>query len=53
MSTPITHPQTDVVVCGLGQTGGPIAAELTAAKYNVVGIDKGPFWDYNTDWRQD
>ncbi len=52
MSTPITHPQTDVVVLGLGQTGGPIAAELTAAKYNVVGIDKGPFWDYNTDWIQ-
>ena len=39
--------------CGLGHMGGPIAAELTAAKYNVVGIEKGPFWDYNTDWRQD
>ena len=48
MSTPILHPQTDVVVLGLGHTGGPIAAELTAAKYNVVGIEKGPFWDYNT-----
>ena len=53
MSTPINHPRTDVVVCGLGHTGGPIAAELTTAGYNVVGIDKGPFWDFGTDWRQD
>ncbi len=53
MSSPITHPQTDVVVCGLGHTGGPIAAELTAAGYNVVGIEKGPFWDFATDWHQD
>lgn len=50
MSAPITHPQTDVVVLGLGHTGGPIAAELTAAGYDVVGIEKGPFWDYNVDW---
>jgi gluconate 2-dehydrogenase alpha chain len=53
MSAPIQHPQTDVVVCGLGHTGGPIAAELTKAGYNVVGLEKGPFWDFNTDWRQD
>ena len=53
MSSVINHPQTDVVVCGLGHMGGPIAAELTAAGYQVVGIEKGPFWDYNTDWRQD
>ena len=53
MSTPIQHPQTDVVVLGLGHMGGPIAAEMTKAGYNVVGIEKGPFWDFNTDWRQD
>ena len=53
MSTPIQHPQTDVVVLGLGHMGGPIAAELTKAGYNVVGIEKGPFWDFRTDWRQD
>jgi gluconate 2-dehydrogenase alpha chain len=53
MSTPITEPATDVVVCGLGHTGGPIAAELTKAGYNVVGIEKGPFWDYSSDWQQD
>ncbi len=50
MSTVITHPQTDVLVLGLGHTGGPIAAELTAAGYSVVGIEKGPFWDYAVDW---
>ena len=53
MSSVVNHPQTDVVVCGLGHMGGPIAAELTAAGYQVVGIEKGPFWDYNVDWRQD
>ena len=53
MSSPINHPQTDVVVCGLGHMGGPIAAELTAAGYQVVGIEKGPFWDFTTDWQQD
>lgn len=50
MSSPITHPQTDVVVLGLGHMGGPIAAELTAAGYDVVGIEKGPFWNYSVDW---
>ena len=50
MSSPITHPQTDVVVLGLGHMGGPIAAELTAAGYNVVGLEKGPFWNYAVDW---
>ncbi len=53
MSSPINHPQTDVVVCGLGHMGGPIAAELTTAGYQVVGIEKGPFWEFTTDWRQD
>ena len=48
MSSPVNHPQTDVVVLGLGQTGGPIAAEMTKAGYNVVGIDKGQFWDFVT-----
>ncbi len=28
----INHPQTDVVVCGLGHMGGPIAAELNRSK---------------------
>ncbi len=29
MSSPINHPQIDVVVFRLGHTGGPIATELT------------------------
>lgn len=53
MSSVVNHPQTDVVVCGLGHMGGPIAAELTAAGYHVVGIEKGPFWDFATDWHQE
>jgi len=53
MSSVITHPSTDVVVLGLGHMGGPIAAEMIKAGYKVVGLEKGPFWDYSTDWRQD
>ncbi len=50
MSTPITHAPTDVVVLGLGHVGGPVAAEIVKAGYNVVGLEKGPFWDYTVDW---
>ncbi len=50
MSTPIQHSQTDVVCLGLGHMSGPIAAELTKAGYDVVGLEKGPFWDFAIDW---
>jgi choline dehydrogenase-like flavoprotein len=53
MSAPIMHKSTDVVVLGLGHMGGPIAAELSLAGYQVVGLEKGPLWDFSTDWRQD
>jgi len=32
---------------------GPVAAELVKANHTVVGLEKGPYWDFNTDWRQD
>ncbi len=53
MSAPITHPAVDVVCLGLGHMSGPVAAELVKANYKVVGLEKGPYWDFNTDWRQD
>ncbi|TQR10993.1 GMC family oxidoreductase [Psychrobacillus soli] len=34
-------PKTDVVTVGVGWFGGIVAAELTKAGYNVVGLDKG------------
>jgi gluconate 2-dehydrogenase alpha chain len=40
----------DVCVLGLGVAGGIIAAELTRAGYKVVGIEKGPYWDYVSDF---
>ncbi|MCL4437269.1 MAG: GMC family oxidoreductase [Thaumarchaeota archaeon] len=49
-SNVVTHEPTDVVVLGLGHMGGPVAAELSTAGYKVVGIEKGPYWDYATDW---
>jgi gluconate 2-dehydrogenase alpha chain len=50
MSTPIIHPQTDVVCLGLGHMSGPVAAELVKAGHSVVGIEKGPYWQYGVDW---
>jgi gluconate 2-dehydrogenase alpha chain len=52
MSTVIQEPAADVVVLGLGMTGGIVAAELSIAGYNVVGIDKGPMWNYTSDFSQ-
>jgi gluconate 2-dehydrogenase alpha chain len=50
MSAPIIHEQTDVVVLGLGHTGGPVAAEMTKSGYKVVGLEKGPYWNFAVDW---
>ena len=53
MSSVINEQPTDVVVLDFGQTGTGMAKEITATGFHVVGIDKGPFWDYTNDWRQD
>ena len=37
-------------VLGLGVTGGIVATELATNGYKVVGIEKGPYWDYATDF---
>ncbi len=50
MSAPIQHPQVDVVCLGLGHMSGPVAAEMVKAGYSVVGLEKGPFWDFSVDW---
>ena len=50
MSTVINQTPVDVVIVGLGQMGGVIAAELSLKGYKVVGIDKGPFLNYATDF---
>ncbi len=52
MSTTITEPAADVVVVGLGATGGIICAELVKAGLKVVGIDKGPYLDYSVDFAE-
>ena len=50
MSTVITHPAVDVVVMGEGVMGGEISIKLALGNYKVVGIEKGPYWDYTTDF---
>jgi len=34
-------PKVDVVTTGMGWGGGIVAAELTKAGYNVVGLERG------------
>lgn len=50
MSQIINHNSADVVVLGMGAMSGTIAAELTKAGYNVVGLERGPHWDYATQF---
>ncbi len=50
MSQTIQHSSADVVVLGMGTMSGVIAAELTANGNKVVGIERGPYWDYNSDF---
>ena len=50
MSSVITHPAVDVVFLGAGVMGGEIAIKLTLGGYKVVGIEKGPYWNYQTDF---
>jgi gluconate 2-dehydrogenase alpha chain len=50
MSTIIKEQAADVVVMGLGVMSGTIAAELSLAKYKVVGITRGPYWDHSIDY---
>lgn len=50
MSTIINEPTVDVCVLGLGVTGGIVATELAVNGYKVAGIEKGPYWNYLTDF---
>lgn len=50
MSTVITEPAVDVCVIGLGVTGGNVATILATNGYTVAGIEKGPYWQYDTDF---
>jgi len=50
MSTVITEQEADVVVMGLGFMSGTIAAELSLANYKVVGVTRGPYWNFNVDF---
>jgi gluconate 2-dehydrogenase alpha chain len=52
MSTIINEKPVDVVVMGLGMMGGVVATELALAGHTVAGIDKGPYWEYATDFAQ-
>ena len=51
MSQEIQEQLVDVCVLGLGRRRRDIvAAELSLAGYKVVGIEKGPYWDYANDF---
>jgi gluconate 2-dehydrogenase alpha chain len=50
MSQVVQHQPVDVVVLGVGAMGGLIATELAMANYKVVGLERGPKWDYYNDF---
>ena len=50
MSNVIQEKPADVVVLGLGTIGGLVATELAVNGVSVVGIEKGPYWNYLTDF---
>lgn len=50
MSEVIQEQPTDVVCLGVGYMSGAVAIELSKANYKVVGITKGPYWDYAIDY---
>ena len=50
MSTVIPETPVDVVCLGVGFMSGVVATELALAGYKVVGITKGPYWDYVNDY---
>jgi gluconate 2-dehydrogenase alpha chain len=50
MSTVINEPSVDVVCLGVGYMSGVVATELALQGYKVVGITKGPYWDYVNDF---
>jgi gluconate 2-dehydrogenase alpha chain len=49
MST-INHTPVDVAIVGMGVMGGEIAIKTTLAGLKTVGIEKGPYWNYATDF---
>ncbi|MCW3994834.1 MAG: hypothetical protein NWE98_01630 [Candidatus Bathyarchaeota archaeon] len=50
MSQVIQHTPVDVVVLGMGAMSGTISVELVQAGYKVVGLERGPYWDYASDF---
>jgi len=50
MSTVIQETPVDVVCLGVGFMSGVVATELALAGNSVVGITKGPYWDYVNDY---
>ena len=50
MSQVIQHSSVDVVVLGMGVTSGTVAVELAKAGYKVVGLERGPHWEFGSDF---
>lgn len=50
MSQVIQHAETDVVVLGMGAMSGTVAVEVAKAGYKVIGLERGPYWDFNSDF---
>jgi choline dehydrogenase-like flavoprotein len=45
--------EVDMVIVGCGAGGGVLAQRLARAGWRVVVLERGPFWDPDTDWVSD
>jgi gluconate 2-dehydrogenase alpha chain len=50
MSQTINHSTADVVVLGMGAMSGTVAVELAMKGYKVVGIERGPYLQFASDY---
>jgi choline dehydrogenase-like flavoprotein len=49
----MAHDEVDAVVVGVGAAGGVLIRKLADAGWRVLGLDVGPHWDPQSDFRSD
>ncbi len=45
--------EVDYLIVGVGSAGGVLLQRLARARFKVVGLEAGPFWDTERDWVSD
>src|SRR3954447_6556887 len=53
MRTFAAEDEVDMLIVGCGAGGGVLAQRLARAGWRVVVLERGPFWNPDTDWVSD